>query len=180
MKKLMYLVAILAVLIIYSCGKDSSTSRIKINLTDAPTNVDAVNVEIVGIELHVEGDTTDAGGWITLEGINSGVYNLLDFQNGADTTLFDMEVTAKKINQVRLILGTDNTIVVDGEEFPLSTPSAQQSGLKIKVDKNLSDGEPFTFWLDFDAEESIVVNGNDSYILKPVLKLLLVEPTEEE
>ena len=53
---------------------------------------------------------------------------------------------------------------------PLSTPSAQQSGLKLNVHANLVDGIEYKLWLDFDAGRSVVETGNDKYILKPVIR----------
>jgi hypothetical protein len=44
-----------------------------------------------------------------------------------------------KVQQIRLILGTRNT-VVDGITYPLSTPSAEQSGLKLQVNQTLQEG----------------------------------------
>ena len=62
-------------------------------------------------------------------------------------------------------------MVIDGETFPLRTPSAQQSGLKIKVNEILEPNFGYTFLLDFNVDESIVMAGNsDNIILKPVIR----------
>jgi hypothetical protein len=58
----------------------------------------------------------------------------------------------------------------DSVLYDLETPSAEQSGLKIKIDKNLG----FTtdsLTLDFDADKSILETGNGKFILKPVIKV---------
>jgi hypothetical protein len=76
---------------------------------------------------------------------------------------------------MRLVLGDGNTIVIkndsnENEEFNLKTPSAQQSGLKLKVNTLIEEGYTYDFILDFDVEKSIVRAGNSSnIILKPVL-----------
>jgi hypothetical protein len=52
----------------------------------------------------------------------------------------------------------------------MATPSAQQSGLKLNVQVNLTAGITYDLWLDFDACKSVVEQGNGSYILKPVIR----------
>ena len=70
-----------------------------------------------------------------------------------------------------MVLGENNTIVIDGETFDLKTPSAQQSGLKINVNQTLEPNISYTFLLDFMVDESIVMAGNsDNIILKPVIR----------
>jgi hypothetical protein len=76
---------------------------------------------------------------------------------------------------MRLVLGNGNTIVIknqnnENEEFELKTPSAQQSGLKLKVNTLIEEGYTYDFVLDFDVAKSIVHAGNSgNIILKPVL-----------
>ncbi len=152
-----------------SCNKDKN-SRLTVYLTDAPANYDAVNIDIVRMEIKA---TTDQGenGWQELP-LNAGVYNLLDFTNGLDTILSTVELPAGKVSQLRLILGNNNTIVVSGTTLPLplETPSAQQSGLKFNIHADLVEGVNYKLWIDFDAARSIVVTGANQYKLKPVLR----------
>jgi len=55
----------------------------------------------------------------------------------------------------------------------LTTPSAQQSGLKVQIHQAVTGGVLYRLVLDFDAGKSIVKAGNSSkYILKPVLRVL--------
>ncbi len=68
------------------------------------------------------------------------------------------------------MLGPDNTIMVDSFIHPLETPSAEASGLKVKIDKDLPL-DPYTIVLDIDAALSIHQLGNGDYQLKPVIKL---------
>jgi hypothetical protein len=102
--------------------------------------------------------------------IKPGVYNLLDFRNGIDTLLASVDVPAGKISQIRLILGENNSVVVDGSTYPLNTPSAQQSGLKLNLNADLQAGILYRLWIDFDANKSIVATGSGKYNLKPVIR----------
>lgn len=172
------LVMLSGLLIISSCKKDKDddvnvgTSTMKFNLTDAPALYDAVHIDVQEVEVHVS-NTGDPNldGWKTITNIQPGVYNLLDFQNGLDTLIASGDVPSGTISQIRLILGPNNDVVVNGVAEPLKTPSAQQSGLKLQVNYTLQAGVVYEFWLDFDASRSIVAKGNGTYSLKPVIRV---------
>lgn len=151
---------------LYSCSKDkkNGTANIAVMLTDGPGNYDAVYVDIQRIEFNVDND------WHTLTPLVPGVYNLLNFSNGIDTLMGNIVVPAGKINQIRLVLGSNNSVVVDGTAYPLTTPSAQQSGLKLNLHTDLQAGMSYKIWLDFDAAKSINKTGSGKYMLKPVIR----------
>lgn len=148
----------------FSCKKDSSVP-VQILLTDQPAAYDEVNVEIIGMRVKTSKDTS---GWIDIQ-VNSGVYNLLTLRNGVTTELAKGELPDAVLKEVRFILGSNNTVKVNGESFPLSTPSAEDSGLKVKIEKDLQQTLN-TFVLDFDAALS-VKEENGGYKLRPVIKL---------
>ena len=155
-----------------SCTKGGlGTSRLTLYLTDAPAAYDAVNIEILRIEIKSTNDFGDDS-WQVLRFNNPGIYNLLDYCNGLDTLLSSTELPTGKLSQIRLMLGTNNSIVVNGStlELPLSTPSMLQTGLKLNVHADLSEGQEYKLWIDFDAARSIVETGNGEYKLKPVLR----------
>lgn len=147
-------------------GGSDGTASLSIRMTDAPGNYDEVNVDIQGVE--VKGP---AGGAVSLN-VNAGIYNLLDFVNGFDTLIASGGIQAGTITQIRLILGSNNSVKVNGVTYPLSTPSAQQSGLKLQVNQTLSPGIDYMLLLDFDAQQSIVEQGNGQYSLKPVIRVV--------
>lgn len=159
-------------LIFTSCKKDTNEvketgkSNLSIRLTDAPANYDAVFIDIQGVEI-----TGNGGSFISLN-TNTGIYNLLDFANGVDTLIASGDLEAGTISQIRLILGENNSVVVDGVSYPLSAPSASESGLKLQVHKTFEAGIAYSILLDFDAGRSIVAKGNGTYSLKPVIRTI--------
>jgi hypothetical protein len=169
-----------------SCEENNSTSaRLEVRLTDAPGDYEAVNIDIKSVEVNV-GDGPDS--WTTLD-TQAGVYDLLKLTNGQDTLLASEELPSGRISQIRLILGDNNTVKVDGEELAMTTPSAQQSGFKLNVQADLTEGIVYTILLDFDAARSVVRAGaSNKYLLKPVIRAVteaqsgaiegLVEPAE--
>lgn len=153
-----------------SCSDDESPNnnegkaQLAVRLTDAPGDYEAVFVDVEEVVVkYNDGDDV-------VLAINAGIYDLLELTAGVNVLLFNDEVPAGNISQIRLVLGEENTIVVDGQILPLATPSAQQSGLKIQVNENLEPGILYEFMLDFDVDKSIVAQGNGGYLLKPVIR----------
>ena len=155
-------------LIIYSCNNDDTNASYPyaVRLTDAPGPYEKVNVDIQGVE--VMGDN----GKTVILNVKKGIYNLLEFSNGVDTLIATDSLEISSVNQIRLILGPNNTVVIGGVSYPLSTPSAEQSGLKLKVNQTLQEGILYTILLDFDANKSIIQTGNGVYKLKPVIRTI--------
>ncbi|MDX1462540.1 MAG: DUF4382 domain-containing protein [Marinirhabdus sp.] len=174
MKKLMFGLTSLFMLVAFvACSDDDDaqvmqeqTARMSVKLVDAPGDYEAVFVDVQDVVIKYN-DNEDE---VAIGEVNAGVYNLLELTGGVSVLLVDDEIPAGSISQIRLILGDDNSVVVDGETIPLQTPSAQQSGLKINVNETLEPGIFYEFILDFDVEESIVAQGNGGYLLKPVIR----------
>ena len=118
---------------------------------------------------------TEEEGWITLD-TKSGIYDLLKLQDGVLADLVeDEDIPVGKIGQMRLVLGSDNEVMVDSVYFDLATPSAQQSGLKFNLNQEFKAKTEYDILIDFDAEKSIVIQGNGSYSLKPNIKVISVD-----
>lgn len=163
------LCAILSSIIIGACSKENEGTRLKVRLTDNPYNAQEVNVDIREVRVKFRDGNDDDNNWQTLE-TEQGVYNLLGLQNGVDTLLADGDIPTRHVKEIRLVLGSDNTIKIDDMIYQMNVPSGAESGLKIKVDKTLS-GTVDSILVDFDAALSVHRTGNGMYQLKPVLKI---------
>lgn len=167
------LAALIAVAFIFlSCNKSSSggTGHLEVRLTDDPSAYDAVYIDVQKVEVNVSSDAAASSGWQTVPMLKPGIYNLLDFRNGIDTVLAAADLPAGKLSQMRLVLGDNNSVVVNGQSYPLATPSSQQSGLKFNIHTTLTGGIVYRLWIDFDASRSIVTTGDGGYSLKPVIR----------
>ena len=153
-------------LLTHACKKDSAAGKsyYTVSMTDAPGDYDAVLVDVQGVEVKSEGKTE------VMLNVKPGIYNLLELSGGKDTLIASGNLDAGTVSQIRLILGSNNKVVVDGDTFPLSTPSAEQSGLKLQVHQKLEAGVDYHVLLDFDAGQSIHKTGNGTYKLKPVVR----------
>ena len=162
------LMALFLIVIVNSCQKEkgSGTTTLRVHLTDNPYNASEVNVDIREVRVKVGDDST---GWASLN-TNASIYNLLGLQNGVDTLLATGIVPTGVLKEIRFVLGDDNTIKIDNTVYPLTIPSGSESGLKIKLNKQLN-AQLDSLTIDFDAALSIVKEGTGDYKLKPVLKI---------
>ncbi|MEO6902339.1 MAG: DUF4382 domain-containing protein [Bacteroidia bacterium] len=147
-------------------------SAIKIHLTDAPANYLEVNIDIKQVRMHLSDDSSNTDGWIDLP-THAGIYNLLDLQNGIDTTIVDSTIIpGGKVSQIRFILGPKCSVMTaDSVLHDLKVPSGEESGLKINVHKTIPSGQTFHLLLDFDAEKSVHEKGNGDFSMKPVIRI---------
>ncbi|WP_256010576.1 DUF4382 domain-containing protein [Desertivirga xinjiangensis] len=175
-KKFLYftVAAVLGISTFTACQKNnetsfSGTSRVQIRMTDAPGNFEKINLSVKEIVLV-------SGGKPYVFTATVPRFNILDFRMGTsnpDILVASGEMPGGDITEIRLVLNnSENTIVVDGVESALSTPSGQSSGWKVKLTANptLVPGATYSLLLDFDAAKSIVSTGNGKYLLKPVVR----------
>jgi hypothetical protein len=154
----------------------SGTSRISVRMMDATADYDEVNVEVLDVLIKDNSDSGDQG-WLSIgDALQVGpdkIYNLLDLTGGVNALLADNLVPSGKLGQIRLLLGDENTVVVGDKTYDLKTPSAQQSGLKLKINQTLVAGATYEFMLDFDVKNSVVVQAGNSgnYNLHPVIRV---------
>lgn len=174
------LVALFAVTVLFSCSDDDSSNGgkagVKVRLTDAPGDYSEVHIEVLDVMIKSDA-SEDEDSWVSL-GVEPRGVDLLELTGGVTELLADAEIEAGYLSQIRLVLGTDNYLVLTGDDGsdvnsrqPLSTPSAQQSGLKVKIDQELEAGVDYEFLLDFDVDQSVVTAGSSGgYVLKPVIR----------
>jgi hypothetical protein len=162
-----------------SCSDDQTSdpekgSRVVLKLIDAEGDYEEVNVEIIDIQYN---STEENNGWqsFTPEGGYPIQTDLTELVAGNELLLSDEVIPSGWMEQIRLVLSDNNTLKLKGQQelIPLKTPSAQQSGLKIKLNQELDPGFSYTFILDWDVQKSIVKAGNSGqYNLKPVIRAI--------
>jgi hypothetical protein len=154
------------------CKKDNEYGNMTVKMTDAPGDYREVNVDVQTVQVHHSGNGT----WTTLS-TQSGVYNLLDLQNNITMVLASgTQIPAGNVSQIRLILGSNNSVMLnDSTIHPLTIPSSEQSGIKINVNANIPPAGNVIVTLDYDADQSVNLEGNGDYIMKPVINVLSVQ-----
>lgn len=172
-----------------SSTTSTSTGVLSLSMTDAPPqlgeNVTEVNIAVIGIEYHHDGNWTNASDFVPQ------TFNLLDLQNGKSLHLGDMILPAGNYSEIRFKLAAPtkesdvksnpdcNITYADGSSVPLFVPSGAQSGYKGKGAFDITANAKIEVTADFDVHKSIVVTGkstnNTKYILKPVIRLVVTE-----
>ena len=205
-KLLSKLTACIICLFLLSCQKSglltngnnpvAGKSSVNIFLTDDQSLVfDHVLLDIRKVEIKVE-DSTEAkhedehegevddndhggdvsGGWMAVD-IHAGVYDILRFRNGLDTLFSSASFSAAKgLRKVRLTLGTNNTVAINGISSPLIL-KGNDNFVVIKIDESLvqvNSGGLTNFWIDIDAGRSIKKHGSN-FELKPSVKVFSKE-----
>ena len=162
----------LSAALFFSCSKNESSTQkskaqLEVYLTDDPANYDEIVIDVRDVKINY---SNDDNGWVSLSQVNAKPYDILQLVNDKDTILGKTDLDSGRIEQIRLVLGSNNYVKVNGQTYTLETPSAQQSGLKINLHQDVSAGMLYKLLLDFDAARSIVKTGNGKYILKPVIR----------
>jgi hypothetical protein len=164
-------------------GSTSSNGSLSVAMSDAPPNlgdVSAVNVTVTKVEVH-SGDGTETGDtstdtkWKTCwQG--SRTFNLLSLANVTDVTNLPLIVDRDSLpaghyDQLRLIIDPSNaTITVGGQTQPLTVPSGGQTGLKSKK-FDITRSTNTVLLLDFNVAQSVTLQGNGSYQIKPIIDI---------
>jgi hypothetical protein len=180
-----FMLALIAV-VGFSCNNDdellAGSAKVNFYLVDASGDFDQVWIEVIALRIKADDndqnndddieDDSDESSWVEIPFEEGSRYvNLLEL-TGENSQFLGSEIFPEgEIDQLRLVLGDDNYVVKDGNRSELKTPSAQQSGLKIKLNESIEGGKSYEIVIDFDVEKSIIVAGNSgNIILKPVLR----------
>jgi Domain of unknown function (DUF4382) len=188
-----------ACLVFVACNKENSgssinttgQSQLSIYMMDDPIAFTKVLIDIKQVAVKIDtaahhGDNDDdhqwgddykgcrngkSAIWDTLP-IKPGIYDLLQLRNGTDTLLASGLVPNGKVLQVRITLGTNNTIYTDSStHYPLNI-IGPRNYFDINVrrdDVSAISNSQFKLWFDFNLSKSIFF-FNNQYWLKPELK----------
>src|ERR1041385_2360046 len=132
--KMMVAAAFALAVLATGCKKHVDTGAMSVTGTatsNSRTSYDKVLVEVLSVQAHYSDESKGSGGWVNLAS-QTGVYDLLQLRNDVTTVLATQgELAPGKISQLRLVLGSHDSIVVAGVSHPMAVPSGMQSGIKI-------------------------------------------------
>ena len=177
---------VLVAVLIFACQKEINDDiidpgkphSVKVFLTDHDTPLfDSVFIDFQKLEVKLDGDSISNGGWVTLN-INAGVYNILRFRNGLDTLFATGTLPNARIRKIRLTLGLQNSVMLNGQRFSLRVDDNDRQVVADIENSNFEIVPPnqVLFWIDFDASQSIQVDNsgsgnNNGYRLKCHIKI---------
>ena len=186
-------------------SENDGTGLMSLSITDAkprlPKEPIAVNITVTGIEFNYDGKWTDVNDFefendqFKNDGFEPQTFNLLDLQDGKSLHLGNFVLPVGHYTEIRFKLDAaekngkvksnpgcnivfeekedDGTVTVWSE--PLFVPSGGQSGYKGKGEFDITANAKIEIMADFNVEKSIVVTGNEKYLLKPVIRLVVTE-----
>ncbi len=181
-------VATMALLQLQGCSgggsSTASTGTLKLAITDKLSD-DFKNVVISIREIRVvpagmdNASDNDPGLPVVVSFATPKVIDVMQLQF-VQQALGDVVLPAGTYSQIRLILEPNpngqgqqplNYLVLKSDstntKIPLTTPSAQQSGLKILGPIGIKPGVINALMIDFDPNTAIVARGNGAYNFKP-------------
>jgi Domain of unknown function (DUF4382) len=160
-------------LLMGACSGTSTASKgsLQVYVADAPPKgVTAINIKASNIEAHMS--EADDNTWVTVLK-DPPVFDLVK-ATGVNVFLGTSDIAAGKYTQIRLDI-TEVTVTLNGQDVKATVPSDK---LKLVGDITIETGKKTPVSLDFDAEKSIVLEGQNKVSLKPVVKLTVGQPDE--
>ena len=152
-------------------GGSGPPGTINVYISDAkPVLPDgATNLFVTFEQLSVQ---KSGGGWVSLPLVtNPYTMDLLQFSDGKSTELAPpTRLSDGKYTQIRLQISNASIRFSNGKESQVEIPSSN-----LKTDKNFDFNVQYpsavNIVIDFDLSQSVVVRGQGSYQLKPVLHM---------
>lgn len=113
-------------------------------------------------------------GWVSLP-VDTGMVNIMQFSPNVPLTLVkNFSVPSGKISELRLILGSNNTVTIGNVNYPLKVPSGMHSGYKIKLHQFIQANVYTEFLLLMDPSHSVRESYDGNYFLKPVIHASII------
>lgn len=154
-------------------GGSASTGTLQMAITDSPaflsfSSVHIKIVKVMAVPVGREGAPDNDPGLLTVASFPSGLDVDILKLHFLQQILGTVQVPAGTYHQVRLILAANppaspfnNYFIVAGSsnQVALTTPSAQQTGVKINGTFTVAPGVLNSVLLDFNPNEAIVIRG---------------------
>lgn len=152
----------------------NGNAKVTTSITDSPGVFTALNVEVDQISIHKSSASDTTSGWVVICDSTVNV-NIMNLTNGKTHLLGSNNINAGSYDQIRFLLGSNNTVTVGNVTYPITIPSGTQTGIKINANITINPGENFNLLLDFNAAQSVVKAGNGVFMLKPVIHAVNVQ-----
>lgn len=162
-------ILIVLCLLVFGCSSNpagSGNGFITIESFDAPApdGIEHLYLHVIEVSAHHSDN-----GWIVLSEPDT-VVDYIELINGVTVLLADsVSLPIGDYEQMRLLLADSNEIVIEGNNYDLITPSAQQTGVKLNLNFTVEENQLIEIYVDFDIARS-VVSASSKYLLHPTFK----------
>ena len=147
----------------------SETGRLNVLLTDAPVDLEKLDITIIGVEVHKSGEKGEVGSWLVLsEDIIK--FDLLEYQGGETLELASLDIPSGNYSKVRLFVSEATATYNETQKIvKLTVPPGK---IDVITQFELIEGGTRTVIIDMEPDW-IAISNNDS--LRPVLKATISE-----
>jgi hypothetical protein len=175
--------ATLLLVVMAGCKKDAgtddpymrsaATSEISVAMFDTSSVVsiyDAINIEIVSVEVKYA-NSSRSNEWQRLI-TRPGIYNLKELNGEIHTEIAKKRDLAKgKITDLRITLGTHNSVIVGASVFDLQMSTASGNVIMLGLDgATINDHTATEILLQVDVARTVIKMGG-IYVFEPVIEV---------
>jgi hypothetical protein len=174
-----------AILLIFSCSKNggggntnSSKGKIEFRLTDDPYLYKYFRIDFDKLEYNTSPDPSITTGWIEIPLQNKGIIDIIQYSNGRELPLGNLELLPATVKLLRIKFGTRNSFGINTFPYGGSTsffdmelhPSLA-NGLVIPFNVNVQAEATNKIYFDFDARKSRIQTGSTTFQLLPSVRV---------
>lgn len=149
---------------ITSCSKEeinenNDFTSVSVSLTSESALYSQVYLDVKDIQIQVEADETNPNSWVSLGTDNAGVYDFSDLKKSEELVLVqDLVIPVTHVYRVKLVLGDDNSIVMNNVVYAIDTASNESMNT---VDRALKANMSYEFTIAFELDKSLEIQGPD-------------------
>ena len=176
---------ILLSVLIFSCGKSGDENKspdakgkIEFKLTDDPYLFAYFKIDIDNLQYNVSNDPSITTGWVDIPLLNKGIIDIIQYSNGRELPLGNLELLPATVRQLRLKFGTRNSFGINTfpyggttSFFDMTLHPSIVNGLVIPFTVNVQAGATNGIYFDFDALKSRLQTGSTTFQLLPSVRL---------
>ncbi len=169
-------------------GSENSGQRQLSGRDNGTDVVEHIWITIKEVQLHVAGDPSE-NGWKTVATPDKQ-FDFLELVNGLTAPLDLFALPAGHYTQIRLMVDdesvsggekkSENTIVINGETYPLLIPSAWRTGIKCVRPIFIAENEVTEICLLFNAFTAIHYSAENGYMMRPAIRTYKCDGSADE
>jgi hypothetical protein len=113
-----------------------------------PQDYDQVVIDVRDVQINVSTDSSEK--WQSLSTVKAGSYDLLRLVIDDDTLLGNSDIPTGTLHQMRLVLGSNNYVVVNGQKH--SASNTKCAAIRAEAERsaeNIASGILYTITLEF-------------------------------
>ena len=147
-------------------GSNEDVTSITVKLKSTIGELDDVYIDIEDVQFKVKEDDNAPNAWMSLGAINHGTHNACNLNDDVPLLLVDhVEIESTFIHEIRLVLGDNNFIAVNGLLMGLDTSNHGNSKPSNLIKTNLVSNRSYEFVIDLDIDKSVSFDEDENMMI---------------